>query len=172
MNEFNRHMDTAPERTRTGEPIQRTAETLASAGRAVRDTASDVASGSAENLKGQASQLVDTAKGIASEAGNLLQEKVSEQKGAGAEYVNRLAQSLDRASAAIETDYPIAGSYVRTAASQVHNAAEALKTGNIDDLVRRAQAFARIAVGTLISERPPHRTVRAGFPHTAPTLGV
>jgi hypothetical protein len=32
--------------------------------------------------------------------------------------------------------------------------------------------FIAIAVGTLISERPPHRTVRAGFPHTAPTLGV
>ena len=29
-----------------------------------------------------------------------------------------------------------------------------------------------IAVGTLIAERPPHRTVRAEFPHTAPTLGV
>jgi hypothetical protein len=28
------------------------------------------------------------------------------------------------------------------------------------------------AVGTLIAERPPHRSVRAGFPHTAPTLGV
>ncbi len=28
-----------------------------------------------------------------------------------------------------------------------------------------------IAVGTLIAERPPHRTVRAGFPHTAPTSG-
>ena len=28
-----------------------------------------------------------------------------------------------------------------------------------------------IAVGTLIAERPPHRTVRAAFPHTAPTLG-
>src|SRR5215211_1563393 len=27
------------------------------------------------------------------------------------------------------------------------------------------------AVGTLIAERPPHRTVRAAFPHTAPTLG-
>ena len=24
-----------------------------------------------------------------------------------------------------------------------------------------------IAVGTLIAERPPHRTVRAGFPHRA-----
>jgi hypothetical protein len=29
-----------------------------------------------------------------------------------------------------------------------------------------------IAVGTLITERPPHRTVRAQFGHTAPTLGV
>jgi len=28
---------------------------------------------------------------------------------------------------------------------------------------------ASIAVGTLIAERPPHRTVRAEFPHTAPT---
>ena len=28
------------------------------------------------------------------------------------------------------------------------------------------------AVGTLIAERPPHRSGRAGFPHPAPTLGV
>ncbi|MGY3614034.1 hypothetical protein ACVJGD_000230 [Bradyrhizobium sp. USDA 10063] len=27
------------------------------------------------------------------------------------------------------------------------------------------------AVGTLITERPPHNTVRAAFPHTASTLG-
>jgi uncharacterized membrane protein YjgN (DUF898 family) len=29
-----------------------------------------------------------------------------------------------------------------------------------------------IAVGTRVTARPPHRTVRAAFPHTAPTLGV
>jgi len=29
-----------------------------------------------------------------------------------------------------------------------------------------------VAVGTLITERPPHRSVRAAFPHTAPTSGV
>src|SRR5262249_888316 len=28
------------------------------------------------------------------------------------------------------------------------------------------------AAGTLITERPPHRSVRAQFGHTAPTLGV
>jgi hypothetical protein len=30
----------------------------------------------------------------------------------------------------------------------------------------------RVGQGTPITERPPHRTVRAVFPHTAPTLGV
>jgi hypothetical protein len=28
------------------------------------------------------------------------------------------------------------------------------------------------AVGTAITDRPPHRSVRAEFPHTAPTSGV
>jgi hypothetical protein len=49
-------------------------------------------------------------------------------------------------------------------------------------LLRKSQTMAqasgsdsemqRIAVGTLITERPPHRTVRAQFGHTAPALGV
>ena len=30
----------------------------------------------------------------------------------------------------------------------------------------------RFAVGTLITERPPHRSTRAAFPHVAPTAGV
>jgi hypothetical protein len=29
-----------------------------------------------------------------------------------------------------------------------------------------------IAVGTLVTERPPHRSERARFGHSAPTLGV
>ena len=33
-------------------------------------------------------------------------------------------------------------------------------------------AWVLIAVGTPITGRPPHRTVRAAFPHTAPTSGV
>jgi hypothetical protein len=31
-------------------------------------------------------------------------------------------------------------------------------------------AVPTVAVGTTIADRPPHRTVRAAFPHTAPTL--
>ncbi len=33
-------------------------------------------------------------------------------------------------------------------------------------------ALEAIAVGTLIAERPPHRTERAQFGHSAPTSGV
>jgi hypothetical protein len=29
-----------------------------------------------------------------------------------------------------------------------------------------------VAVGTRVTPRPPHRSVRAAFPHTAPTSGV
>jgi hypothetical protein len=33
-------------------------------------------------------------------------------------------------------------------------------------------AAARFAVGTRVTSRPPHRSVHAAFPHTAPTSGV
>ena len=39
-------------------------------------------------------------------------------------------------------------------------------------LIPQPCRMGRIAVGTLIAERPPHRTVRARLRHTAPTLGV
>src|SRR5438034_1195395 len=39
-------------------------------------------------------------------------------------------------------------------------------------LDRTSLRLAHVAVGTRFSSRPPHRTVRAAFPHTAPTSGV
>ncbi len=51
----------------------------------------------------------------------------------------------------------------------VGTAAEAVET---HQAVVYATTSERIAVGTSITGRPPHRSVRAGFPHTAPTLGV
>ena len=35
-----------------------------------------------------------------------------------------------------------------------------------------AEALAAFAVGTRVTPRPPHRSVRAAFPHTAPTSGI
>src|ERR1700681_736182 len=45
---------------------------------------------------------------------------------------------------------------------------QSLQTANDNAVVVVARSEATIAVGTLIAERPPHRTVRAAFPHTLP----
>ena len=37
---------------------------------------------------------------------------------------------------------------------------------------RRADIGEPFVVGTVVTDRPPHRTARAEFPHAAPTLGV
>jgi hypothetical protein len=39
------------------------------------------------------------------------------------------------------------------------------------DSCRSGRISATVAVGTEIAPRPPHRSVRAAFPHTAPTSG-
>src|SRR5919204_3814518 len=38
-------------------------------------------------------------------------------------------------------------------------------------LDRTSLRLAHFAVGTRVTSRPPHRSVRAAFPHTAPTWG-
>jgi hypothetical protein len=143
MNEFSVKIQSEGERTKVGEQVRRAAESAAAAGSNVRNAASNLVKQSAEAVQDQASEIVGTAKGMASDGGHRLQQKFNEQKGTGAEYVSRLADSINRAADQFEGEFPIAGSYMRTAASQVENAAVALRSGNIDDLVKGAQAFAR-----------------------------
>jgi len=44
--------------------------------------------------------------------------------------------------------------------------------GDTADIGWPAAGWTRFAVGTVVTDRPPHRTARAEFPHAAPTLGV
>jgi hypothetical protein len=37
---------------------------------------------------------------------------------------------------------------------------------------QKRDKLATVAVGTRVTSRPPHRSVRAAFPHTVPTLGI
>jgi hypothetical protein len=73
------------------EPIADVAEQAKAAGRDVQNAAVDLANTSAEALKGPASHAVEVAKDLASSAQNRLQDKVAEQKGMGADYVNNFA---------------------------------------------------------------------------------
>src|SRR5450432_1678134 len=116
---------------------------VAAVGRDIQKTALDLAGSSTDALKQHASQLADAAKGIAADAGTRLQAKVAERQGAGADYVNTLADTMRRAAGEFDAEVPLAGTYIRKAADEVDNAAAAWRSGNLDDLVQGAQAFAK-----------------------------
>jgi hypothetical protein len=142
MNEFATNAENRVDPSQN-QPIQEVADKVFAAGRDVQNAAVDLASSSTEVLKGHASDLVEAAKDIASDAGNRLQEKVVEQKGVGADYVNNLAGAMRRAAGEFDAEVPLAGTYIRKAASEVENAADALRTGNFSDLVAGVQTFAK-----------------------------
>jgi len=114
-----------------------------SAGRDVKDKALGLAAASSETIKNQASEFVDAAKDVASEATDKLKQTVDSQKSAGADYVGSLAGTIRRAAKEFDGDLPIAGSYIRKAALQVEGVADTIRTGNFKDLVRGTQSFAR-----------------------------
>jgi hypothetical protein len=114
-----------------------------SAERDLKDKAIDMAGSSSEAIKGHASDFVDAAKDVASHATDKLKQTVDGQKSAGAEYVGSLADTIRRAAREFDSDLPIAGTYIRKAASQVEGVAETIRTGNFNDLVRGTQSFAR-----------------------------
>ena len=119
------------------------ADQALSAGREFKDKATEMAGSSADVIKDQAAEFVDAAKDMASQATGKLQETLDGQKQAGAEYVGSLADTMRRAAREFDSDLPIAGAYIRKAASHIEGVSDSIKTGNFNDLMRGAQSFAR-----------------------------
>ena len=119
------------------------ADQALSAGRDLKDRAREIAGSSTEAVKDQASNFVDAAKDVASQATDKIRQTVDGQKNAGAEYVGNLAETMRRAAREFDNDLPIAGSYIRKAASQIEGVSDSIKNGDFNDLVRGAQQFAR-----------------------------
>src|SRR6195952_5928592 len=123
--------------------IKSLADQALSAGQDLTDKAKDCAGNSSETLKTHASDLADAAKDVASQATDKLKDAVNERKSSGAEYVGTLAETMRRAAREFDADLPIAGTYIRKAAEQVDGVSEGIRSGNLNDLVRNAQSFAR-----------------------------
>ena len=119
------------------------ADQALSAGRELKNKALDMAGSSTEAIKDQASEFVDAAKDVASQTTDKFKEIVDGQKTAGAEYVGSLADTIRRAAREFDNDLPIAGTYIRKAASQVEVVSDSIKKGSFNDFVRGAQGFAR-----------------------------
>jgi len=119
------------------------ADQARAAGRELKDKAAEAAGSSAEAIKGQASDFVEAAKDVASQASDRLKDTIDGQKNAGAQYVGSLADTMRRAAREFDRDLPVAGTYMRKAAAQVESVSDSIKNGNFNDLVRGAQDFAR-----------------------------
>jgi uncharacterized protein YoxC len=119
------------------------ADQALAASRDLKEKAAGLAGSSAEAIKDRASDAMGAAKDMASQATGKLKQAVDEQKNAGADYVGNLADTMRRAAREFDHDLPIAGAYIRKAASQIEGVSDQIKTGNFSDLVSGAQAFAR-----------------------------
>jgi gas vesicle protein len=123
--------------------VKSVADQALAASRDLKDKAAGLAGSSAEAIKDRASDAMDAAKDMASQATDKLKQTVDDQKNRGADYVGNLADTMRRAAREFDHDLPIAGAYIRKAASQIEGVSDQIKTGNFSDLVSGAQAFAR-----------------------------
>ncbi len=118
-------------------------EQAIAAGKDITDKAKDVAESSADKIKSQASDLVDAAVDVAAQATDKLKGAVNDGKASSADYVGTLANTIRRAAREFDTTLPIAGTYIRKAATQVEGVSDQIRNGNLKDLVRKTQSFAR-----------------------------
>jgi len=135
---------------KSGAPFEKAASAAKSladqalaASRDFKEKAAGLADSSTEAIKERASDAMDAAKDMASQASDKLKQTVDDQKNQGADYVGNLADTMRRAAREFDHDLPIAGAYIRKAASQIEGVSDHIKTGNFSDLVSGAQAFAR-----------------------------
>jgi len=126
-----------------GETLRSFSEHAIEANRVLVDKGADLAGSSGDRLKDRASDLANEAKELAEKATGSIKEAVSDNEDAAATYVSTLAQAIRRAGKELDNELPLAGSYIRQAASQVENVAGYIRTGDFNDLVRSARAFAR-----------------------------
>ena len=99
-------------------------ERAKAAGDELKSKAGEFTGASADKLKEGASNLTGAAKEVASQAGDKLKEAASERQSAGADYVGNLAEAIRRASREFDSELPMAGEYIRRAASQVDTVAD------------------------------------------------
>ena len=107
------------------------------------DQASELAQNAMSQVKEQAAELTDSAKGLASDAGEKLRSAVESQKTAGADYISGLAGAIRRAAGEFDQEIPQAANYIRGAAEAIDDFSDALKRRDLSQLVREVQGFAR-----------------------------
>jgi gas vesicle protein len=126
-----------------GHDGRKAADEIGNNARDLKAKAADIADKSTSAIKEQASNLADQASKVGAEAADRIKQTVEGQRGAGADFVGNLAETIRRAAGEFDGEIPMAANYIRLAATQVERVSDALREGELSDLVRGAQDFAR-----------------------------
>jgi len=118
--------------------------------------------------KGQALSITETVRELASEVGEQIKAGVSDQKAVGADYVAGIVDTLRRASREFDGQVPQAGQLMRSAARQIENVSDALRTRDATQLVNEAQEFARRQPAAVLGLAVLTGFAAVGFFKTAP----
>jgi ElaB/YqjD/DUF883 family membrane-anchored ribosome-binding protein len=113
------------------------------AGRDLKDRIVGLAGASADAARAKAEEFAENAKDFAAEAGETIKQRAYEQKEAGANYIGGIADAMRRASHEFDDQVPIAGVYIRKAASKIEDISDTVQHGDLTDLVHGVQDFAR-----------------------------
>jgi hypothetical protein len=97
----------------------------------------------ARATKEQAANIAESAKGLASQAGEKLLDSAEKQKVAGADFISGMAGAIRRAANEFDQEVPQAARYIRSAADQIDTASDAFRRRDLSQLVADVQGFAR-----------------------------
>ena len=96
----------------------------------------------ANEMKEQTASVAESAKNMASQAGDKLLNTMEQQKAAGADFVSGMAGAMRRAANEFG-DVPQAAQYIRLAADQIDSVSDAFRRRDLNQLVAEVQDFAR-----------------------------
>jgi hypothetical protein len=97
---------------------------------------------SASEMKEQTASVAESAKNMASQAGDKLLSTMEQQKAAGADFVSGMAGAMRRVANEFG-DVPQAAQYIRLAADQIDTVSDAFRRRDLNELIADVQDFAR-----------------------------
>ena len=113
------------------------------AGAEMKQRAGDALSASADMARDKFKEAADAAKDVASGTADQLQGQAREKQRSGADFIERFAGNIREAARAFENDAPFAARGIDSAAEYVEDAAEKIRNGSFRDLVDNATDFAK-----------------------------
>jgi len=109
----------------------------------LKQTASTVADSVTNAAKQEADEIGNAAKDILDDTTEKMKSAVSEQKKAGAEYLDKVAHAIHRAAGEFDADVPQAARYIRRAGSELSTVAKAVGQRDVRELITEVEDVAR-----------------------------